>query len=146
MARLSGAFAKLGRAVRQSVALHARLESDRRRGEAQVENEAARARIQALEHRKGRVRRGVDRVLESEWEAPDYEPDEDDEDDVGLVFPWAALAYDRVEDLSAAQDFLNRDPDELIAALCEELRAALPPLSRPSAAAPAPPRAHPDTS
>ncbi|HEX4712893.1 hypothetical protein [Phenylobacterium sp.] len=144
MARLSGAFAKLGRSMRQSLGLHARLVAERRRAEAEVKNEAAQAHLTAVERRRTRVRRAVERVLESEWEPQAAEYDGDDADDAPF-WPWLEALDERIEDLAQAEDFLDLDPEPLIARLCEEFGVSPPSHTAPGTAPDTTPGATPET-
>src|SRR5579859_6011719 len=74
MAQLSHAFVRLGRSVRQSIALHARHERDRLRGEQEAADAEAEARAQAVERRKHELRRNVEAVLCADWD-PEIEKD-----------------------------------------------------------------------
>jgi hypothetical protein len=114
MAQLSHAFVRLGRSVRQSIALHARHEKDRLRGEREAADAEAQARAQAVERRKHELRRDVEAVLCADW-------DPKIEKDGGESFELSVSLHERIEDLSEAEDFLDVDPDQLIAQLCDDL-------------------------
>jgi hypothetical protein len=157
MARLSHAFVRLSRSVRQSIALHAKQESDRARGEHEAAEIEAQGRAQAVSRRKRQLERGVEAILCADW-------DPEIEEDAGESFELSEALRERIEDLSEAEDFLAIDPDRLIAQLCDDLaveaaradavlaphkraRAAPPELrptasSRPNGHAPEPPPAN----
>ena len=151
MAQLSQAFVRLGRSVRQSIALHARLEKDR----AGVDHAAAQVRVQdhalAVGKRKRDLRKGVEDVLCADW---DPEIDEDN----GESFELAESLRERLDDLSEVEGFLDLDPDQLIEQLCEDLSveaakadavlaphkaAALTAPPKPSLPKPSPPKPDP---
>lgn len=138
MAQLSHAFVRLGRSVRQSIALHAKEERDRLRGEREAADAEAQARVQAVGRRKLALRRDVEAILCADW-------DPGIEKDGGESFELSAALHERIEDLSEAEDFLDLDPDQLIAQLCGDLAveaaradAALAPRKRATAAGPQP--------
>jgi hypothetical protein len=114
MAQLSHAFVRLGRSVRQSIALHAKHEKDRLGGEREAAEAEAQARGQAVEQRKRQLEDGVEAVLCADWD-PEIEQDEGESSDL------VRALRERVEDLSEAEDFLDLDPDQLIAQLCDDL-------------------------
>jgi hypothetical protein len=114
MVKLSQAFVRLSRSVRQSIALHARQERDRLRGEQEAADAEAEARAPAVDRRKQALQRGVEDILCADW---DPEIEEDD----GESFELSASLRERIEDLSETEDFLEIDPDQLIAQLCEDL-------------------------
>jgi hypothetical protein len=136
MAQLSHAFVRLGRSVRQCIALHARHEKDRLRGEHEAAEAAAQARGQAIERRKRQLEDGVEAVLCADWD-PEIEQDEGESSEL------VRSLHERLEDLSEAEDFLDLDPDQLIAQLCDDLAveaaradAVLAPHKAPSRAVP----------
>jgi hypothetical protein len=114
MAQLSQAFVRLSRSVRQSIALHARHERDRLRDEQAVAETESEARAHAVERRKQALQRRAEAILCADW-------DPRIEKDGGESFELSAALYERIEDLSEAEDFLDIDPDQLIAQLCEDL-------------------------
>jgi hypothetical protein len=114
MARLSLTFVKLSRSVRQSIALHARQERDRLRGDKEAADAQVQARAPAVARRKQQLERSVEAILSADW---DPEIDEDD----GESFELSQVLRERLDDLSEAEDFLDIDPDQLIAQLCEDL-------------------------
>ena len=137
MAQLSQAFVRLGRSVRQCIALHARLEKDRVGGE----HAAAQTRVQdhalAVRQRKRELQDGVEAVLCADW-------DPEIEEDNGESFHLIGSLRERLDDLSEAEGFLDIDPDQLIARLCEDLcveaaRADAVLAPHKTAASPAPP-------
>ena len=118
MASLSGAFVKLSRSVRQSIGLHARLEGERLRDERLAAVCAPGREPTPQERRRARVRRGVERLVWSE-----YEPDDANEEAYGESL--MEDLDDRLRELAADEDaFLTADPDALIAALAAELGLA----------------------
>ena len=138
MAQLSHAFVRLGRSLRQSIALHARHERDRLRGEHEAAEAEAQARGQAVGRRKQELARGVEAVLCADW-------DPEIEEDGGESFQLSTALRERLDDLSEAEDFLDIDPDQLIAQLCDDLAVeaaradvVLAPHKRARAAAPQP--------
>jgi hypothetical protein len=114
MAQLSHAFVRLGRSVRQSIALHARHEKDRLSGEHEAAEAKAQVRGQAIERRKQQIEDGVEAILCADWD-PKIEQDEGESSEL------VRSLRERVEDLSEGEDFLDIDPDQLIAQLCEDL-------------------------
>jgi hypothetical protein len=114
MAQLSLAFVKLSRSVRQSIALHARQERDRLHGDREAADAGAQARAPAVARRKARLQRDVMDILGADW---DPEIEEDD----GESFELSRSLSERLDDLSETEDFLDLDPDQLIARLCEDL-------------------------
>ena len=91
-ATLTGALTKLGRSVRQSLALQAKFEKERLHGEfvppaapaAKPVAAPSSPHEAALAKKRGWVRRGVERCL---WD--EYDPSDDDESETGL-----SLLYD----------------------------------------------------
>jgi hypothetical protein len=114
MAALSGAFVKLSRSVRQSIALHAKLESDRQRGERQEQALAPPREPTPAERKQARVRRAVERLVWDEY-------DRDDEGEEETAFSLLDDLTDRLGELAEADDFLAADVDALIAELAVEL-------------------------
>jgi hypothetical protein len=114
MAQLSHAFVRLSRSVRQSIALHAREERDRLRGAQEAGQAKAKARAPAVARRRQRLKREVTDILCADW---DPEIEEDDGESYDLM----RSLDERLDDLSEAEDFLDIDPDQFIAQLCEEL-------------------------
>jgi len=114
MAALSGAFVKLSRSVRQSIALHAKLETDRRQGERQEQALAPPPEPTPAERKKARVRRAVERLV---WDEYDRDDDGEEETAVSLLEDLT----DRLGELAEAEDFLVADVDALIAELAVEL-------------------------
>jgi hypothetical protein len=112
MARLSLTFVKLSRSVRQSIALHAKEERDRLRGDQEAAK--AKARAPAVARRRQLLKFGVMDILGADW---DPEIEEDD----GESYELSRSLSERLDDLAEAEDFLDLDPDALIAQLCEDL-------------------------
>jgi hypothetical protein len=114
MARLSLTFVKLSRSVRQSIALHAKEERDRLRGDQEAADAKAKARAPAVARRRQLLKFGVMDILGADW---DPEIEEDD----GESYELSRSLSERLDDLAEAEDFLDLDPDALIAQLCEDL-------------------------
>jgi hypothetical protein len=117
MAQLSQAFVRLSRSVRQSIALHAKQERDRLTGAQDAVKANAQARAPAVARRKEQLHRQVTDILCADW---DPEIDEDE----GESFELDQSLRERLDDLSEAEDFLDIDPDQLIARLCDEFAQA----------------------
>lgn len=136
MARLSVAFVKLGRCVRQSIALHAKLEGERLKPEAAPAPQSTPAaapaadepddpREQAVGKRRALITRAIERCM---WD--EYDQSDEDEEETGV-----SLLRDfdeRLADFAADDAFLDADPDRLIAQFCVEL-GLTPPEPRPRA-------------
>lgn len=149
--RAAGAVHKLGRGLRQTIALQAKLARDARAeaakpqlsqpepDEGAEEDEPAPTDPKAVAVRRRRdwLTRGVERCVWNEYERADE----------GEEFTAESLLEDfqeRLSDLMADPDaFLDLDPDDLLVELCKELGLA-PPEFQPRAP-PVPPRA-PQTS
>ena len=114
MARLSQAFVRLGRSVRQCIALHARLEKDRVSGEHEAADAKAQAHALAVKQRKRRLERGVEAILCADWD-PEIEEGAEE------AYELNRSLRERLDDLSEAENFLDIDPDQLIDQLCQEL-------------------------
>lgn len=116
-ARLTEAFHRVGRGLRQSLALHARLERDAERAAREAEADL-RSQDQA---RRARHKASVGGVLEqliwTEAETPDSALDSD----VALHDLELLLDAEAERD-----DFLGQDPDALIARLAETLGLPIP--------------------
>jgi hypothetical protein len=112
--RLADAFHKVGRGVRQSLALHARMERDAVAPPAPAAAEAEEARREA---RAARIRSHVERLIWTEREKLEEEPS-------ALRIQLRAL----VATESRAEDFLETDPDLQVARLCDALRVPRPPI------------------
>jgi hypothetical protein len=136
MAKLSGAFARLSRSVRQSIALHARLEGDRLRpapaapAPAQPAPAAAPSEPEdphrlAVRRRRAMITRAVERCVWNEY-------DDEDEDEEATACSLLKDFDDRLADLAEDDAFLDADPDRLIAQFCAELGLEPPPV-RPRA-------------
>ena len=121
--RLSGSLCKVARGVRQCVAMHARLESDRRRQDAEADSDAGFRRLGEVHDRRTRLAKTVSRRLSADW----YERDDTSDE------AWEAAQdtlNERLNDLCESEDFLDLDPDTLIAQLCEEFGVEPPLLPR----------------
>jgi hypothetical protein len=128
--RLSGSLCKVARGVRQCVAMHARLESDRRRQDAEAESDAGFRRLGEVHDRRTRIAKVVGRRLGAAW----YERDDTSDE------AWNAAQdtlNERLDDLSEDEDFLALDPDALIAQLCEEFGVEPPQARDPGPTSPA---------
>src|SRR4051794_23830216 len=144
--RAAGAVHRLGRGLRQTVALQAKLARDARAEAAKAQPTSQPTRephpeptppdpkTVAVRRRRDWLTRGVERCVWNE-----YERDED-----GGEFTGESLLEDldeRLSDLMADPDaFLALDPDELIIQLCKELGLTPPKFHPP--APPVPPGAH----
>ncbi len=125
MSRAAGAIHKLGRSMRQSIALQARLETDRARAEA---SPPARPQAPAAVRKAAQAKRAVERCVWNEYEFEDSAADSLLED-----------VDDRLAELSEAEAFLFADLDSLIAGLCREFGLDPPqPRARLTLAAPEP--------
>jgi len=136
--RLSAALSKLGRGLRQSLALHARLEKERREGgsepvEAPAQPTAPPAppvdpQRQAIAQRKAFVTRGVERCVWSEY-------DDDDADEETTAYSLLRDLQDRLDELARDDAFLTADVDTLITQFCQELGVDPPRLCENGASA-----------
>jgi len=113
-ALLCDTVVKLARSARQSVALHGKLEKDRLRGEPEAAKAQAQVHAVAVKQRRLELQRGVEAQLCADW-------DPEIQDDDGESFHLLGLIQERLDDVSEEEDFLDLDPDQLIARLCEEL-------------------------
>ena len=114
-AGLANAFHRISRSVRQTLALEARLERDRKRAEREDFAEAQRQDRARVEKRSDQVRASVERLIWTE-----YEEDEAERliDDLGDLLAEEAL-----------YDGFTADPVEAhIARICEDLGLPDPPL------------------
>lgn len=144
--RLAGAVHRLGRGLRQTVALQAKVGRDARAeaGKAEVEHALGIFRRPAREpatggdpttvavrRRRGWLTRGVERCVWNEY----------DREDEAEEFTAESLLEDfreRLADLIADPDaFLARNPDDLLVELCKELGLAPPEFHPPAPAVPA---------
>jgi hypothetical protein len=140
--RLSGSLHKLARGLRQTLALHARFETERLDGAPAASEAPAPAppappvdpRREAVEKRKAFITRGVERCVWNEY-------DDADEDEEHTACSLLRDLDDRLDDLSRHDAFLDADVDALIAQFCNELgvdppdrptRAQLPAASHPT--------------
>jgi hypothetical protein len=110
------AFSRIARAVRQTLALEARLEGER---EARVQEEramrdrqSARATRSSVERRSRLVRRAVGQAIEADAEESDFEQLFDDLDE-------------RLADREDDDGFLDRPVGELVARICKDLGVAV---------------------
>jgi hypothetical protein len=100
-------FSRIARAVRQTLALEARLEQDRRNQDRDAQSERARAVRLRGAARKTQVRRAVERAIDAE--ASDHEAEN--------LF---ADLVDRLDDQEEAW-FADRPVADLVAAICRDL-------------------------
>ena len=125
--RLSGSLHKIARGLRQSLALHARFERDRREGlegtPAPAEAAPLDPRRQAIQKRRRFIARGVERCVWTEY-------DRDDEDEEHTAVSLLRDLDDRLDDLAEDDAFLDADADALIAEFCREI--GVDPPARPS--------------
>lgn len=117
--RLAEAFARVGRGVRQSLALHARMarEAMRDAAEAAVEAAVEAARLEPAQRsrRKAQLRAAVETLIWREHERLDADPDL-------LLGELDACLDDEAE----GDGFLHDDPEVLIARLCRMLELPIP--------------------
>ena len=111
-ATYNNALHKLGRGLRQTLALHKRFAEERLQGEAHAAAEAAEARDEEVQARRARIGRAVARRLDAAW------TETEDLDDNERFNEELARLNDRLDDLAGAEDFLNLDPEALIVQLC----------------------------
>jgi hypothetical protein len=106
-ADLGLAFSRIARAVRQTVALEAKLDQDRQKSQAEAASRlAVETRLRGI-RRKTKVRDIVERVIETEARESDAERLLDDLDE-------------RLEDADDT-DFADRSVGELVAGICRDL-------------------------
>ena len=146
--RAAGAVHRLGRGLRQTVALQAKLARDARseaRSEAAAASEAQAPaprtaeppdpKTVAVRRRRDWLTRGVERCVWNEY---------DREDEAGEFTGDSLLEdlHERLADLMADPDaFLQLDPDALLVELCKDLGVKPPEFHPPAPAVPAaPPR------
>jgi hypothetical protein len=111
--RVAAALHRIGRSLRQTVALEAKLERDAKRGEREDVLEEAKQVVSLdkvrLARRRGQVQAAVERVAWNESETMDD-------------FYTAKADLDELLDIEVQDDaFLAADPDLLIARLCKTL-------------------------
>ena len=148
--RAAGAVHQLGRGLRQTIALQAKLAREARReaaetalGEAQKDRPPVAAepaeppdpKTIAVRRRRDWLTRGVERCVWTEYERDD-ETEEFTADSLLEDF------RERLDDLTADPDaFLKLDPDTLLVQLCQDLGLKPPGFAPPAPAVPA--AAHP---
>ena len=111
---------KLGRNLRQTLALHKRFADERLEAEAEAAQEAEEVREAPREWKVSRVRNALERLV---WD--EHERDEDYDDG-----PGERLLEDideRLHHLSYEAEFLQTSDEALIARLCEEFGFDVPP-------------------
>lgn len=116
----SNGLAKLGRGLRQTLALQARFEAERLKDQAAGAAEAARNSDAPRQWKCNRVRHAMERLV---WD--EHERDEDYEDG-----PGERLLEDietRLQVLSCEDDFLDTSDEVLIAGLCKAFGLEAPP-------------------
>jgi len=118
--KLTGSLAKLGRGVRQAILVQRKLEAERLAGDRETAAEVAAEREAAVEARRSRVAGAVGRRMEAAW------PDEGRLDDNEAFNARLAALDERLDGLSETEDFLDLDPDALIARLCAEFGLPIP--------------------
>ena len=113
------AFHRVARAVRQTLALEARLERDHQRAEREVSSDARRAETDRADRRRAQIKFAVERCVFSEADGPEAERLLDELDD-------------RLEEGALSDAFAGEDPIDLhIARICADLGVTLPPSSSP---------------
>jgi hypothetical protein len=114
-ARVGEVAAKIGRGVRQTIALQARLARDARRGahEAAVEDDARRTK--AIPLKKAEVRRAVERLVWTEFEREDHEAEQ-----------LLADLDETLLDEAFEPGFLETPTETLVARLAETFELTLP--------------------
>jgi hypothetical protein len=143
--RLAGAVHRLGRGLRQTVALQAKLARDARTEAAKAQPDAQPSeeptpldpKTVAVGRRRDWLTRGVERCVWNEY---------DREDEAGEFTGESLLEdlHERLADLMAEPDaFLQLDPDALLVELCKDLGLEPPEFHPP---APLVPPAQPGTS
>jgi hypothetical protein len=137
--RAAGAVHRLGRGLRQTIALQAKLARDARAEVAKLESEAESPeepaprdpKTVAVRRRRDWLTRGVERCVWNEYEREDETAE----------FTGDSLLEDlheRLADLTADPDaFLRLDPDDLLVELCKDLGLKPPQFHPPAPAAPA---------
>jgi hypothetical protein len=120
--RLADAFHKVGRGVRQSLALHAKMERDVQAAEREPPTPPADQIKARREGRAARIKSEVERLIWTEREKLEEEP---------YVLRARLTQLLAVE--SRAETFLDTDPDLQVARLCQALRVPLPRAPSPPA-------------
>lgn len=117
--RLAEAFHRVGRGLRQSLALHARMEADLHRAGREAELHRVKLGDARRERRKAEIKGAVEALVWTEKERLDVHPDD------------AVEALDCILDAEAeAAGFLDTDPEVFIRRLCKALKL---PVAEPSA-------------
>jgi hypothetical protein len=116
-ATLAATLAKLARGVRQSLALQAKFEAERLKGERAVRLEAEIAASSAVSWKKARIRTAVERVV---WNERD---DVEDEEDLDEAMEEVDARLDR---MAGAEGFMETPDEPLIGELCEAFGLKVP--------------------
>ena len=140
--RAAGAVHQLGRGLRQTIALQAKLARDARREAAEASEPEVRRpapaepespRSVAVRRRRDWLTRGVERCV---WNEYDREDETEEFTGDSLLEDFAERLADLMEDPDA---FLALDPCELMVQLCKELGLTPPEFQPPAPAAPTAP-------
>ncbi len=118
-AAYNNALVKLGRGLRQTLALQARFEGERLKGQAEAARTAARAREAPRDWKRARISSALERLV---WD--EHERDEDYEDGAGERL--IEDIDDRLAALCVEPDFMDTPDEALIAQLCEEFGFDVP--------------------
>ena len=115
----NNALHKLGRNLRQTLALHKRFADDRLEVEADAQAEADEARQESRRWKRSRLRHAMERMVWDEHERDDHEdgPGERLLEDIEL----------RLASLSTDPGFFETDDEVVIARLCQEFGFDVPP-------------------
>jgi hypothetical protein len=122
--RLAEAFARVGRGVRQSLALHARMEREAMRDAGEAEAEAASLEPVRRKRRKAEVRSAIETIIWREHERLDADPD---------ILLEELDAY--LDDEARTEGFLHSAAETLVARLCRTLGLPIPPAGDSAGAA-----------
>ena len=122
---LADTACNIARGVRQCLGWHAKLERQRLAADRAAAERAELTRFAEVQDRKDAISRKVTRRFNETW------PDDDDEDENEVFNQRLEVLSERLDDLAEADDFLDQDPDALIARLCEEFGVEPPSLNPP---------------
>jgi hypothetical protein len=109
-------FTRIARAVRQTIALEARIERDARTSASEGAERLTRADRERRHDHKTRVGRLVERAIDTDTEASGEEADD-----------LYADLHERLEDADDLAGFADRPVSEIVAHICRELGVAPPP-------------------